>query len=182
MKLHSRWIWIDNRLISDVRVKDMFGTPEQDDWCAYLLFYWHGWACRVDQKCEGGLGMEHGACMMMGLMVTWTADPFLFLCSACRTYLLTSHCMFLSLLFIFLEGFWSHQDQYISSVKCWMLKHWAKIVGTVKGSIWIGNSAPIILVAHFLWVVFCYEGITRRGWVGTFSSKCGARDRQCTHL
>ncbi|KAI9574185.1 hypothetical protein HD554DRAFT_2045090 [Boletus coccyginus] len=38
-KLREGWIRIDGELVSDVRPEDVFGTPERDDRCAYLLFY-----------------------------------------------------------------------------------------------------------------------------------------------
>ncbi|KAF9242005.1 hypothetical protein BU15DRAFT_44303 [Melanogaster broomeanus] len=41
-KPREGWIRIDDELVSDVRPEDVFGTPERDDRCAYLLFY-----CRV---------------------------------------------------------------------------------------------------------------------------------------
>ncbi|KAG6379815.1 hypothetical protein JVT61DRAFT_10362 [Boletus reticuloceps] len=41
VKPHEGWIQIDDKLVSDVRLEDVFGTPEWDDRCAYpyLLFY-----------------------------------------------------------------------------------------------------------------------------------------------
>ena len=38
-KPREGWIRIDDELVSDVRPDDVFGTPERDDRCAYLLFY-----------------------------------------------------------------------------------------------------------------------------------------------
>ncbi|KAH7889138.1 hypothetical protein F5I97DRAFT_1841914 [Phlebopus sp. FC_14] len=38
-KPREGWIRIDDELISDVRPEDVFGIPERDDRCAYLLFY-----------------------------------------------------------------------------------------------------------------------------------------------
>ncbi|KIJ59679.1 hypothetical protein HYDPIDRAFT_177724 [Hydnomerulius pinastri MD-312] len=38
-KPREAWIRIDDELVSDVRPEDVFGTPERDDRCAYLLFY-----------------------------------------------------------------------------------------------------------------------------------------------
>ncbi|KAF9220166.1 cysteine proteinase [Gyrodon lividus] len=38
-KPREAWIRIDDELVSDVRPDDVFGTPERDDRCAYLLFY-----------------------------------------------------------------------------------------------------------------------------------------------
>ncbi|KAG9318931.1 cysteine proteinase [Chiua virens] len=39
VKPREGWIRIDDELVSDVRPEDVFGPPEQDDRCAYLLFY-----------------------------------------------------------------------------------------------------------------------------------------------
>ena len=39
VKPREGWIRIDDELVSDVRPEDVFGTPERDDRCAYLLFY-----------------------------------------------------------------------------------------------------------------------------------------------
>ncbi|KAG8217951.1 hypothetical protein J3R82DRAFT_6122 [Butyriboletus roseoflavus] len=39
MKPREGWIRIDDEFVSDVRAEDVFGTPERDDRCAYLLFY-----------------------------------------------------------------------------------------------------------------------------------------------
>jgi ubiquitin carboxyl-terminal hydrolase 10 len=33
------WACIDDELVSDVRPVDVFGAPESDSLCAYLLFY-----------------------------------------------------------------------------------------------------------------------------------------------
>jgi ubiquitin carboxyl-terminal hydrolase 10 len=33
------WVRIDDELVSDVRPVDVFGAPEGDSRCAYLLFY-----------------------------------------------------------------------------------------------------------------------------------------------
>jgi ubiquitin carboxyl-terminal hydrolase 10 len=33
------WVRIDDELVSDVRPVDVFGAPEGDSLCAYLLFY-----------------------------------------------------------------------------------------------------------------------------------------------
>ncbi|KIK81540.1 hypothetical protein PAXRUDRAFT_832778 [Paxillus rubicundulus Ve08.2h10] len=38
-KPREAWIRIDDELVSDVRPEDVFGPPERDDRCAYLLFY-----------------------------------------------------------------------------------------------------------------------------------------------
>ena len=35
----AAWIRIDDELVSDVRPEDVFGGAEQNDRCAYLLFY-----------------------------------------------------------------------------------------------------------------------------------------------
>ncbi|KAN0076812.1 hypothetical protein V8E55_010667 [Tylopilus felleus] len=39
VKPREGWIRIDDELVSDVRPEDVFGPPERDDRCAYLLFY-----------------------------------------------------------------------------------------------------------------------------------------------
>lgn len=39
VKPREGWIRIDDELVSDVRPEDVFGIPERDDRCAYLLFY-----------------------------------------------------------------------------------------------------------------------------------------------
>lgn len=35
----AAWIRIDDELVSDIRVDDVFGVSDRDDRCAYLLFY-----------------------------------------------------------------------------------------------------------------------------------------------
>lgn len=38
-KPRPAWIRIDDELVSDVRLEDVFGATDRDDRCAYLLFY-----------------------------------------------------------------------------------------------------------------------------------------------